>query len=47
MALLQKQSTSVGAGLPSPATMLFTRPILGFMPQINRVHINIDNDDAR
>ena len=28
----------IGAGLPSPATLLFNRPISALLPQINRVH---------
>ena len=37
----------VGAGLPSPATVLFNRPIQGLLPQINRVPINVDNDNMQ
>ena len=33
-ALLQIRSTPVGIGLPSPAMMLFNRPISALLPQI-------------
>ena len=33
----------IGAGLPSPATQLFNRPMVG----LNREPININNDDAQ
>ena len=38
LALLQIGSMPIGAGLPSPATLLFNRPISALLPQINRVH---------
>ena len=37
----------IGAGLPSPAALLFNRPIRGLSPQMNRGEININNDDAQ
>ena len=46
LALLQIQSTPVGEGLPSPATMLLNRPTQELLPQKNRAPINIENDDA-
>ena len=36
LALLQIQSMPVGAGFPSPATILFNRPIKDLVPQMNR-----------
>ena len=45
IALLKVHSTAVGAGLPSPATVLFNRPIQGLSPQMNKDPINIDNND--
>ena len=32
-------------GIPSPATMLFNRPIRGLLPQMNIDPINVVNDD--
>ena len=46
LALLQTQSTSVALDLPSPAVMLFNRPIWDLLPQINRALFNIDNDEV-
>ena len=37
--------TPIGTGLPSPATMLFNRPIRTLLPQMNREPININADD--
>ena len=45
-ALLQIWSTPAGARLPSPAIVLFSRPIWGLLPQMNREAINIDNYDG-
>ena len=45
LALLQMRSTPIGAGLPSPATLLFNRPIKGLLPQITRELFNINGDD--
>ena len=36
LAMLQMRSTPVGAGLPSPATLLFNRPIRDLLPKMNR-----------
>ena len=36
LALLQIRSTLIGAGLPSPATLFFNRPIGPLLSQINR-----------
>ena len=41
LALLQKRTTLIGTGLPSPATPLFNRP----EHQINREPINFNADD--
>ena len=46
LVLLQMQSVPVGTGLPSPATVLFNRPIRCLLPQMNRETINVDNDDS-
>ena len=47
LALLQICSTPVGTGLHSLAVMLFNRPIHGFLPQMKREPIGIDNDDVQ
>ena len=47
LVLLQIWLTSVGVGLQSPAAILFSRPIQGFLHQINRGPISVDNDDAQ
>ena len=44
LALLQRRSTPLGSGLPSPATSLYNQAIRGIMPVINRVPINSTND---
>ena len=44
MALLQICSIPIESGLPSPAAMLFTRPIRGLLTQMNRDPNNVDND---
>ena len=43
--LLQIRLTLIDAGLPSPAMLLFNRPIKGLLAQMNREPININNDD--
>ena len=35
----------IGTGLPSPATLLFNKPITALLPQMNREPININADD--
>ena len=45
LALLQMTSTPIATGLPSPATLLFKRPIRALLPQINKEQINFDVDD--
>ena len=45
-ALLQIQSVPIGAGLPSPASLLFSRPIRGLLPQMYREPTTINTDDA-
>ena len=47
IARLQIRSMCIGAGLPSPAFLLFNRLIRGLLPQMNREAININNDDAQ
>ena len=42
-ALLQIRSLPIGAGIPSPATLLFYRPIRALLPQIGREPINISD----
>ena len=46
LALLQIRLMPIGAGLSSPAMLLFIRPIRGLLPQMNREPININNNDA-
>ena len=41
------RSTPVGAGLHSPAMLLFNRPIRGILPKMNRGPININNDGTQ
>ena len=45
LALLQVRMMLLKPGLPSPTTPLFNCPKRSIMPKINRVPINIDNDD--
>ena len=45
--LLQVRSTTIGAGLLSPATLLINRPIKDLLPQKYREHINVNNDNAQ
>ena len=42
---MQRCSTLKRVGLPSPATVLFNRPIMGLLPHMNGDPININNDD--
>ena len=44
IALLQIHMTPLGPGLPSSVTMLFTCPIRGIIPIINRPPADKDND---
>ena len=44
-ALLQIRSTLIGAGIPSPALLLFSRPMRALLPLIEREPININKDD--
>ena len=37
----------IGAGLPSLPPFVLSRQIRGLLPQMNRVPININNDDAQ
>ena len=43
LALLQIRLKPIGAGLPSPATLLFKRPIRALLPQINREPIDFQH----
>ena len=45
MALLQIQTTPLGQGLPSPATLLFNHPVYSVMPVIDRKPVERNNDD--
>ena len=45
MGLLQIQTTPLGQGLPSPATLLFNHLVCGIMPVVNRKPVSVDNDD--
>ena len=45
--LLQIRSMPIGAGLSSPATLLFNRPIGDPLFKMNREPLNIDNNDAQ
>ena len=46
IALLQIRSTSLGQGLPSPATLLIKCYIRGIMLILNRLEINTNKDDT-
>ena len=46
LALLQIRSMPIGAGLLTPAMLLFSRPERDVLCQMNREPININNDDA-
>ena len=41
---MHKKIMPVGAGLSSPATLLFNRPITGLLSQMNGEPIDINND---
>ena len=45
LTLLQIGLMPIGTGLPSPATLLFNRPIRALLPQMNREPININADE--
>ena len=45
-ALLQIRSTPIGTGIPSPAMLLFNKPIRVLLPQIVREAINVNKDDG-
>ena len=45
LALLQMRSTPIGAELPSPATLLLSKPIRALVPHINTEPINFNADD--
>ena len=45
MAMLQIRTTSLRQGLPSPTMLLFNCLVRGIMPVMDRLPINIDNDD--
>ena len=45
MALLQIHTTPLGQGLPSPATLMFGRPVHGIMPVVDCKPIGQDYDD--
>ena len=45
MALLQIPMTPLGHGLPSPATLMFNRPVWGIMPVIDHKPLVKDCDD--
>ena len=45
LTLLQKRSTPIENGLPSPATVLFNRLISGLLPKINKTPVIYDYDD--
>ena len=45
-AILQMRSTQIGAGTPSPAILLFNRPIMAWLPKIGRKPINANKDDG-
>ena len=47
LALLHIWSTPIATGLPSPAILLFNRPINSLQPQMLRELISINNDDAQ
>ena len=45
LALLQIRSTTLGPGLPSPASLLFNHAIGGILPIINRPLIGLNNNN--
>ena len=45
MALFQIQTTPLGHGFPSPATLMFNRPVCGIMPVIYCKPLVEDCDD--
>ena len=45
MALLQIHTTPLGQGLPSPATLMFNRPVHGIMPVVDCKSIGHDCGD--
>ena len=45
IAILQITTTPLGQSLPSPATLLFNGPVRGIMPVMDRLPININNDE--
>ena len=45
MVLLQIQTTPLGQGLPSPATLLFNHPVHSIMPVVDRKPVSVDHDD--
>ena len=47
LALLQIRPTPIGAGLHSPLTLLFNKPVRGLLPHMNREPINISNNDVQ
>ena len=46
LALLQICSTPIGPGLPSPVSLMFSRPIRGLMPKLSRppIWFNLEDD---
>ena len=47
MILIRVHLTPIGSGLPSPAMMPFSRPILGLLLLMNEVPITIYNDSVQ
>ena len=45
IALLQIRITPLGQGLPSPTMLLFNYLVRGIMSVMNRLPVNIDNDE--
>ena len=45
LALLQITATLIGNGLPSPATVLFSKAMRGLLPKSNRMPIIYDYGD--
>ena len=45
VALLQIRPTPLKPGLPTSATLIFNCPIWGIMPILNRLPINLDNNE--
>ena len=44
---MQIRSTPISTGIPSPAMLLFNRPIRSLLSKMNNKHMNINSDDTQ